>query len=99
MMKSTDTDIVLAEAGFEKGFDLYRDGDHIRRIPSCTYWDDDAYRIVNRGGMIIRQCEKRLISGTQSWSTDEWEDCGSLGPIAGVSIEFDDGFIQMLDLP
>jgi len=97
-MKSTDTDIVLAEAGFEKGFDLYRDGEHLRRIPSCTYWDDDSYRIVNRGGTIIRQREKRVFSGTRSLPTDEWEDCGSLGPIAGVSIEFDGGFIEMLDL-
>jgi hypothetical protein len=93
-MKYTDTDIVLAEAGFEKGFDLYRDGEHLRRIPSCTYWDDDAYRIVNRGGTIIRQ--RRVFSGTRSLPTDEWEDCGSLGPIAGVSIEFDNGRIEIL---
>jgi hypothetical protein len=93
-MNSTET--IITRNRFDFGFDLYRNGEHFRRVPSCTYYDDDAYRLVNRDGTLILQREERIVRGNRSWSTDEWVDHRDLGSIEGVSVEFDDGLIEVL---
>lgn len=86
MQTAEQTERVLAEGQFEMGADILRGGHAIYRVPSCTHWDDDAIRVVDRNGVAVVQSERREYSGCRSWSTGEWIDLRSLGPVEGLEV-------------
>lgn len=77
---------VIFTAGFESGAELLRAGERVGWVPPCTWWDDPRIRVVARDGLAILQEERRCISGTRSWPTDEWADIRSLGPVEGLEV-------------
>jgi hypothetical protein len=82
----TASENILAEGHFEMGADILRNGEKIYRVPSCTHWDDDAIRVIERDGEAVVQSERREYSGTRSFGTDEWSDVRSLGPAEGLEV-------------
>jgi hypothetical protein len=80
---------ILAEGRFEIGADILRDGKIVYRVPSCTHWDDDSIRVIDREGEAIAQVERMEYSGTRSFGTGEWADVCSLGPVEGLAIAED----------
>lgn len=77
--KTTNTaknETVLFKASFESGLGIYRNGIRVAIVPECTYWDDDAFRVIDRDGECI----------LQMWGTDEWSDVRSIGPVAGLTV-------------
>ena len=82
---STQQDRVLFTASFRHGLGIFRGGERISIIPSCTHWDDDHYRVVERGGEALVQIERREYNGTHSRGTGEWSDHSSLGSVEGLT--------------
>lgn len=81
---------VLAEGHFNRGYDIFRDGLLIDRVPQCTYWSDDFIRLINRDGIAVFQEQEVDYCGTKAYPTGRWNDLYSIGPAKDLQIVEDE---------
>jgi len=80
---------ILAQGGFERGTDVLRNGEPLCRVPACTYWDDDRFRVIEVNGEALVQYERLEIRGRRAFPTGEWTTLSNLGPVSELVFKDD----------